>query len=187
MTRDAAVTVSRVNGTFPPRKIGRITDVGRSDQGYGRLMKTAAITLGLLLGLGVLASPAAADVPSNVHGQQSGVVGVGWVRVLCASDDDGVKCAIRVPDGYSRMDLDFRGRGGYFLNERSWATPSVKPQTGPRRSFASRRVAPGVQVSCESRGNLVSCDFVLAARISNLNLTRYSAGSHQGGFVDKGF
>lgn len=140
----------------------------------------------LLVGLAAacalaLPAPAAAETPRNVHDGRSGVVDAGWVRVLCATSDDGVKCALRVPDGFTRLDLDYRARGQRFAHQTA-RTENVRHTDGPRRTM-ERRVVRGVRIACEARGNQLDCALDFAPRLTRFNVSMFSSGDHRGGMA----
>lgn len=131
----------------------------------------------------IVSSPAQADVPANVHDGRHGVVDAGWVRTLCATTHDSVKCAIRVPDGFSRMDLEYRLGGQRLASETTWT--GTHRTRGPRR-FVNRRVVPGVRITCAASGNRLDCKLHLARRFGNFHVVTYSAGDDWGGMIGAG-
>lgn len=142
----------------------------------------ASVLLAAAAALGGM--PAArADIPRSVHDASHGRAGeldAGWVRVACATSSDAVKCAIRVPAGYSRLDLDIRQAGASIVDLSTW-TDERRTWGKPRR--ATGRVVPGVLVACEGHGNRLACDLDLAWRIDAFNVSWYSAGQDWGGQV----
>lgn len=137
-----------------------------------------ATVVGLLLSVGLLPAPASAELPANVHRGTTGVMVADWGRILCASSDDGLRCAVRVPGGFSRFDATAE-QDGFFVDMKAWTYPRVdRIYSKPRR--LGEQIVPGVGVACESRGNRYDCTFTLDGRFEQAKITVYSAGVSQG-------
>jgi hypothetical protein len=139
----------------------------------------ATVVLSLLLGVGVC-GPAVADLPSSVHrGQERGIMTAEWGRVLCASSSDAVKCVVRVPGGVSSLYANAR-QGSEHTDMKTWPYPRIdRVYAKPQRT--SGAVVPGVWVSCESRGNQVSCVFRLDGRFAHVRVVAYASGENLAG------
>lgn len=141
-------------------------------------MKTlGALAAGLVLSVGAVA-PASADLPSNVHRGPSIVFATEWGRVLCASSDDGLRCAIRVPGRFSRFDVT-ANRGDLYVDMKAWSFPRVaRTYSKPQRVAA--HVMPGVHMACTAHGNYIACAFDLESRFEGVKVQVFSAGVSQG-------
>lgn len=138
----------------------------------------ATVALGLLLSVGLVPAPASAELPTNVHRGTNGVMTADWGRILCASNGDGLRCAIRVPEGFSRFDAR-ADQDGLFVDMKAWTYPRVgRIYSKPRA--AGEQIVPGVRVACESRGNRYDCTFTLDGRFEQAKINVYSAGVSQG-------
>lgn len=148
--------------------------VGRNLLGMRALV---VILLSSLLGLG--ATPAEADIPSNVHDGRTGVMTADWGRVMCASSSDGLRCAIRVPAGFHRFDTTARS-GDLYADMKAWSFPRQARRWAKVQRVKADEVVPGVRVSCEARGNQYDCAFRLDGRFKHAKVTVYSEGVSSG-------
>lgn len=140
-----------------------------------KIIAVATAAIGLLLGS---VSPAAADTPNTVREGRSGALEAAWVRAACGTTPDGVKCALRFPDGFSRLDLEYRIGRRLLASETTW---TYDRRTHGQRLGVSGKVARGVRISCTAHGNRIACVLRLAPRFRDFNVTTYSAGDNWGG------
>lgn len=147
------------------------------------LLATAVVAVGATT---CSVPPAQADVPSNVRTGNHGVLDAGWVRALCAATDDGVKCALRYPEGAKRIDLDYR------LGGRELGVESTFPyaddhaaRPAPKRAAAGR-VVDGVRLSCSGEGQRIECVIDIAARYRDFSVTTFVNGWSYGGLRGSG-
>lgn len=146
---------------------------------------TAALTLLLAASCGTPV-PALADTPHNVRDGVAGQLDAGWVRALCATTADGVKCALRFPEGARRVNLEHRLGGRLLGVETTYPyADDVRARPAPRRT-TSGTVVPGVRLECSSAGQRVACVLDLAARFHDVNVTTYVNGWNYGGLVGDG-
>lgn len=148
----------------------------------------AAILAPLLVALGLIAGAqdaANADTPGNVRAGHAAALDAGWVRVACATTHDGARCAVRVPDGASRVTLVHRIDGQLLGVEDTYPYADDHRRTPARRQAATGNVA-GVAVSCRIAGRAVDCVLDYPAGARDLNVTTYVNGWNYGGLRGKG-
>jgi len=149
----------------------------------------APLIAGLLAAAGLIvgAQDAHADTPHNVRdGVTAGTLDAGWVRAACATTYDGVKCALRFPEGARTVVLEHR-LGGKLLGVETTHTYADDHRHGPAPTrTAGGRITNGVRVECAAAGQRVECVLEYARRYVDLNVTTFVNGWNYGGLRGEG-
>jgi len=144
------------------------------------LATTAAVAVGVTT---CSVSPAAAaEIPKSVAGPQ---VNGGFVRGACTVTADAAKCAVRFPQGFRRVNVEYSVGGRWLGTEESWDRTIAGRPHGTVRRF-DRNIGTGVRLECLAVGAVAYCDLDMADRYRDFNIAFYNAGSLLGGIKVKG-
>jgi len=146
-----------------------------------RILAPLLVLAGFLAG----APTEAADTPANVHDGRAGDVTAGWVRLACATNGTGVKCALRFPEGARTVTVEHRIGGKVLGVEQTFPYRAEhRPTPAPARRASG--TAAGVRLACTGAGQRIDCTITYPARVRDLNVTTYVRGWNYGGLRAEG-